>query len=830
MSEKKKSNSFMVKIATFIVDKRKAFLILFVLAAIYGALSVNKVKVNDDLTTYLPESTETRQGLTIMEEEFVTFGTANVMVTNVTYEKALSLARHIEKIKGVTKIQFYDRDDDSYSESDLEEYYKNSAALFKITFDGEEDTEVAQKAMTEIREYLAPYDVYVYSTVGKDDSADLQKDIQQIMVVVIIIIVGVLLFTSKTYIEVVIFLMVFGMAAILNMGTNYWFGEISFVTNAVGTILQLALGIDYAIILCHRFMEERETKETREAIITALSKAIPEISSSSLTTVSGLVALMLMQFQIGMDLGRVLTKAIIISLLTVFLFMPALIVMFSKLIDKTRHKNFVPSIRMWGQFVIKTRFILVPLFLVILAAGAFLSSKCAYIYDVNSIVSKKKTEYVIAKEKIEKNFGTSSVMAVVVPKGDYKKEAAILAHLESLDRVDYALGLANVVIDEDKGYVLTDSLTPRQLSDVADVDIDLVRLLYQAYAVDKGEYAAFMGSIDDYKIPIISTVTFLYEQKEKGALNLEEDLSDSIDDLYRQIQDARLQMEGENYSRMIFALTGPVEGQETFDIIDNIRAEAGRYYDKVYVVGDSTSDYDLSKSFLNDNIKISVITALFVGIILLFTFQSAGLPFMLVLTIQGSIWINFSVPPLTGSTMFFLSYLIVSAIQMGATIDYAIVITSRYMELRGFMTRKEAVVETLNQAFPTIVTSGSILTCAGFVIGQSTSNATIASLGTTLGRGTLISIILVMTVLPQILLLGDWLIEKTAFTIQKPEEEGKRLRNGKVKIDGYVKGYISGEVEGWIIGTVDGEINAQIRGASPEADREEGRTDENEEE
>lgn len=826
MSEEKKSNNIMVKIATFIVDKRKAFLILFVLAGIYCALSVSKVKVNDDLTAYLPDTTETRQGLTIMEDEFITFGTAKVMVANVTYDKALELAHDMEEIKGVTEVKFYDQEDDTYSEADLTDYYKNSAALYSITFDGEEDTDTARHAMMEIREYLSPYDTYVYSTVGKNDSADLQNDISQIMVVVVLIIVGVLLFTSKTYIEVVIFLMVFGMAAILNMGTNYWFGEISFVTNAVGTILQLALGIDYAIILCHRFMEERERTETREAMITALSKAIPEISSSSLTTVSGLIALMLMQFKIGLDLGQVLTKAIIISLLTVFLFMPALIVMFSKLIDKTRHKNFVPSIRSWGIFVIKTRFILVPLFLIVLAAGCYLSSKCAYVYDINSIVSKKKTEYVIAREKIEANFGTSNVMALIVPKGDYKKEAAILSHIETLERVDYALGLSNVEIDEDNGYVLTDSLAPRQLSEVTDVDIDLVRLLYRAYAIDKGEYAAFMGSIDDYKIPIISTVTFLHEQKEKGALNLEDELSDTVDDLYEQIHDAQLQMEGEEYSRMIFALTGPVEGQDTFDIIDDIRTEAGRYYDEAYVVGDSTSDYDLSKSFLNDNVKISVITALFVGIILLFTFQSAGLPFMLVLTIQGSIWINFSVPPLTDSTMFFLSYLIVSAIQMGATIDYAIVITSRYMELRNFMERKEAVTETLNQAFPTIVTSGSILTCAGFVIGHSTSNATIASLGSTLGRGTLISIVLVMTVLPQILLMGDWLIEKTAFTIHRPEEENRKLRSGKVRIDGYVKGYIAGEIEGKISGTVDGEINALIKNAASSEMRGEANVDE----
>ncbi len=229
--------------------------------------------------------------------------------------------------------------------------------------------------------------------------------------------------------------------------------------------------------------------------------------------------------------------------------------------------------------------------------------------------------------------------------------------------------------------------------------------------------------------------------------------------------DAREQLEGEVYDRLVFTLKGPVEGEETFRTVDRIRDLALEYYDEVYVVGDATSNWDLSTSFERDNVIISVLTALFVGLILLFTFQSAGLPFLLVLTIQGSIWINFSMPYLTGSTMYFLSYLVVSSIQMGATIDYAIVITSRYLALRKEMTdRKKTVTEALNQSFPTIITSGTILTSAGFVIGYLTNNAVIASLGKVLGRGTLISIILVMMVLPQLLLLGDKLIDKTELT------------------------------------------------------------------
>ena len=765
MEEKKKTESFMMKLATFIVNKRKAFIALFALACIYSVISIPKVGVINDLTEYLSENTETRHGLDIMNEEFTTFGTAKVLVSNITYEKALVLAGELEEIPGISAVAFYDEEDSQYEDDDRADYYKDASALYTITFEEEEDTEKSQTAMAQIRETLDGYSSYVYTTVDKDDAAALKADMRVIVVIVVLIILVVLLFTSKTYMEIVIFLIVFGVAALLNMGTNYWFGEISFVTNAVGAVLQLALAIDYAIILFHRFMEERETDEPVEALIVALSKAIPEISSSSLTTVSGMVALMFMQFGIGMDLGRVLTKAIIISLLTVFLLMPALIMLFSNAIDRTGHRNFVPQINLWGKMVVKIRWVTVPVFLVIVAAACAFSGKCPYIYDINSIESSKKNEFLASRERIEETFETANTMAIVVPGGDYEKEGKILKRLEALDEVDMALGLANVEVSDDGKYILVDKLNPREFSEVADVDLDLVRVLYQFYAIDKEQYSAFMKNLDDYRISIIDMVDFIYEQKEKGGIEFNEELSEEIDDLHEAVCDARKQLEGTEYDRLVFTLKGPVEGEETFRTIDRIREIALDYYDEVYVVGDATSNYDLSSSFQRDNVIISVLTALFVGIILLFTFQSAGLPFLLVLTIQGSIWMNFSMPYLTGSTMYFLSYLVVSSIQMGATIDYAIVITSRYLDLRKTMPdRKTAVVESLNQAFPTIITSGAILTCAGFVIGAVTSNAVIASLGKVLGRGALISIILVMTVLPQLLMVCDKLIDKTELT------------------------------------------------------------------
>ena len=527
-------------------------------------------------------------------------------------------------------------------------------------------------------------------------------------------------------------------------------------------MLQLALAIDYAIIMFHRFMEEHGSVGTEEALIRALTKGIPEIASSSLTTVSGMVALMFMQFGIGMDMGRVLTKAIILSMLSVFCFMPGLIMIFEKQIARTMHQSFVPKIYIWGKFVVAIRKITLPIFAVLVAAAFVFSSRCNYIYDNNSVESAKMNEYLTSKRAISKNFELDNSMAIVIPKGDYESEAAILAEVEKLDHVEATLGLANITVDEDEEYVLTDALSPQQLAKVADIDIDLARMLYKFYAWKEEKYGAFLNSIDEFEIPLIDMVDFIYGEEENETFDFSDDLSADIRDMHKSVSDARQQLEGETYSRLLFTMSGPVEGRETFDTIDKVREIARKYYHEVYVVGDSTSDYDLSKSFLTDNMKISIMTALFVAVILLFTFNSYSIPVILVATIQSSIWINFSVPYLTDSSMFFLSYLIVSSIQMGATIDYAIVITSRYTELRKTIPdKKSAVIETLDQSFATIITSGSIMTLAGFVIGQMTSNPVIASLGTTLGIGTLTSIILVMLILPQLLYVFDGVIQKT---------------------------------------------------------------------
>ncbi len=798
----KKDESFMIKLSTLIVDKRKGFYLIFIMLIIFSVIYMNKVEVNNDLTTYLPGTTETRQGLDLMEEQFITYGTARVMVCNVTLEQAQELAGCLERLEGVSMLTF----------DDSEEHYHDMEALFDITFKAEAETEDAQEYLNAVLEELKGYDVYYSSDIGQEerDADDLNHDMIIILLLAGVVIVAVLLFTSTTYAEIPVFLMTFIVAAILNKGTNFIFGTISFVTDSIAVVLQLALAVDYAIILCHRFMEEHEDKDAREAVIVALSKAIPEISSSSLTTVSGMVAMMFMQFRIGYDMGIVLAKAIVLSLVSVFFLMPGLLLTFAKAIDNSHHRSFVPKITAVGKFCVHTRFLIPPLFVGVVIAAALISGKTNYVYDVNTLESKNMSDNKFSVTMVNREFGTINQLAVMVPSGDYEKEARALKALEAMDEVDSCMGLAN--IEAMDGYMLTRQLSPREFAELIDLDIEVVDLLYSAYAVDDSNYGALLNGVNEYRVPLIDMFLFIYDQKEKGNITLDDELEESLTDAYSQISIAKNQLLGEDYSRFVLELAVPVEGEETYAALERIRETVAQYYDydDIVLAGNSTSNKDLSTSFGIDNTIITVLTALFVMIILLFTFQSAGLPVLLVLTIQGSIWMNFSLPYLTGESVYFLGYLVVSAIQMGATIDYAIVITSRYMDLKSYMPIKKAIVETLNQAFPTIVTSGSMLVAAGFIISNISSNAVVAAIGLALGRGTLTSIALVLLVLPQTLLIGDIIIEKTAFTLKR--EMVKPLpTGGRIRMSGRIKGYVNGVIDGEFIGVIDGEMGAVVR-------------------
>ena len=790
--------TFMTKLATMIVDKRNLFFLLTIILLIFSAFSRSWVQVENELTAFLPDDSETKQALNVMEDQFTTYGTADVMVENITYDSAQVLTDRLAEIKGVQSVSFDNTTD----------HYSAASALFSVTFDYDESDDRCLTALEDVKSSLSSYDLYVSTDLGNTLQETIASEVSIIMVYVAVIVVVVLTLTSQTYGEVPVLLLTFVIAMILNQGSNYLLGTISFVSNSVTSILQLALSLDYAVILCNHFKEERETLPVREAAIAALSRAIPEICASSLTTIGGLAAMLFMQFKIGPDMGICLIKAILFALLSVFVVMPGLLVLFGPLIEKTKHKNFVPKIPFVGEFDYKTRFIIPVLFVVLVVGGIYFSNKCPYAYGYSNLTTPKLNETQIAENTIKDTFTSKNMVALVVPAGDYEKEARLLQMLDGYDEVDYTMGLANVEAMD--GYMLADGLTPRQFAELADLDYEMAHLLYSAYAMEQGDYGKLAGNLASYKVPLMDMFLFVCDQVDAGIVDLSDEQTETLMDARSQIESAKAQLQGTDYSRMLLYLTLPVSGDETYAFTDTIRDLAKGFYPDgdVYVAGDSTNEYDFEKSFSRDNTVVSVVSILIVLVVLLFTFNSAGMPLLLILVIQGSIWINFSIPALTDSPLFFMSYLVVSSIQMGANIDYAIVIASRYQELKGRMEHKRAIIETLNFAFPTIITSGTILTVAGILIGKMTSEPTIAGIGQSLGRGTILSMLLVLFVLPQILLIGSKVIDKTSFAVPKVLHRAER--SGRVVINGVVSGEIRGSVTGVMRATVDGDVNLNV--------------------
>lgn len=797
--EKPNSDGLMRKIATFIVDKRNLIFLIVIIGVIFSMISSGWVEVENTLSEYLPDDSESRRGLDIMEEQFTTYGTAQIMAANISLEEAKAISEDIADQAGVQSVVFDETTD----------HYNHVSALYTVTFDYDETDEQCLTALESIEELLSDLDVYVSTALGNIQAETIDAEVQTIMVYVAVIVMAVLLLTSQTYAEIPVLLITFVTAMILNSGTNFLLGKISFVSNSVTSILQLALSLDYAVILCNRFKEEHETLSMREAVITALSKAIPEICASSLTTIGGLFAMMFMQFKIGPDMGICLIKAIVFALLSVFTVMPGLLMLFGPLMEKTKHRSFVPKIPFVGKFAYATRYVVPIVFVIVLVAAFLFSGDCPYAYGYGYLETPKLNKTQTAEKMITENFGTENFVALVVPAGDYDTERELLETLESYEQIDYTMGLSNVEAMD--GYMLADKLTPRQFAELAGLDYELAQVVYAAYAAREGEYGEIVSSLSTYSVPLIDILLFSCDQIESGLVKLDDEQADMLRDAKVQMESAKKQLRGSDYNRVLIYLNLPESGDETYEFMDTIRAEAREYYPDgdIYVVGDSTVEQDFKLSFATDNTVVSTVSILIVLVVLLFTFKSAGMPVLLILVIQGAIWINFSIPTMTGKSIFFMSYLVVSSIQMGANIDYAIVIASRYQELKNEMDHKQAIVETMNFAFPTIITSGTILAVAGTLIGQMTSEAAIVGIGESLGRGTVISIMLVMFVLPQILLVGGTIVDKTSFSMPAAAAKRKTV-SGHIKVDGMVRGEICGYVSGIVRADINGAVDLNL--------------------
>ena len=745
-----KVNDFLDDFSAKIVKGKWICVIAFIILTIGCAVLIPFIEVEYDLTGQMPTESYTADAIDVLKREFDDKGMTYVYLKDVTQEEANAIANGIKTVDGVAVVTYV---------PDMN--YRNNQALLTVNLTEYDSTPGAFDAIDNILDYLDGEDVTYYLTGQSAFSyftkAETEDSIIKIGVVIVVLILAILLFTSKTYFEMLIMIMVFGVAVAINMGTNFFFFGISYLSNLVALVLQLALSLDYMVILLHRYMEEREDKSAEEAAAIALKKGVKEILSGALTTIAGLGSLLLMSMPIGIELGLSLGKSILASFVTVVFFMPALLVLFDKPLLKSKHKSFVPSVVKPAKFLVKGRKIIVPIFIVIVAL-----SFVGQLYNVYSFNYNGGSMVVSAREAIEPEFGTLNTLVVVVPKGDAEKERALANYIASFEEIDSVNALSTIELAE--GVYLTDEIGRDDMS-------ELIGTL--AGGQDLGVFGSLAGGIfDGYldargitdasaKVRIIDLLDYLvtespYKDMIKSAAGEYGDMLDSL-------TFAKANLESDNYSRLTFNVCSGVESEETFAFIDEIGENIPNYYSEFYMTGESVACYDMAGYFDRDNLVVCLCSAIFVFLIILFTFKNLLLPIILLLAIQGGIWINFAFPFLTGAPIAFIGYLIITAIQMGATIDYAIVLTNRYREIRGnYLDRYEAMAEAENAVFPTVITSGLVLMGAGFSMSFLASGM-VEAMGNLLGIGALTSLVIVIFILPSLLLVTEKAVDKCEF-------------------------------------------------------------------
>ena len=754
------------KTGRFNVRFRYLLIAIFALLSILAAVAIPFTKVLYDVSGYLPDDSTAAQGLRVLQEEFDDPGNAYAVFTGVTKAEAKDIADRLSRLKGVDKTVF--EPTSSYKE-------ETSSALITVIFTDHDSTKEAFATMERIIDATKDYDVHF---IGQSASSyytkmETERSILTVGVVIAAIIIVMLLVTSKTYFELIPMLITLGISVLLNMGTNYLFNGISYISNLVSIILQLALSIDYSVILMHRYTEERlNGLSPEDAAVEAQRKGVPEILASSLTTFAGMCALILMQLDIGVEIGISLAKGVVLSLLTVLFLMPALLVIFSRPLDATRHKDFLPSVAKPTTAIVRARWVIVPVFLIVMILAGVTQTFNTYSFDMN------KTQMLVAgRQAVEDaGFGKMNTLVLVVPNdGDAAKQRAVCAYVESFDEVASGSALASISLAE--GVYLTDEVDKDEFAKtmmaLAGQDDNTFLGMMMSSAI-KGIFNGYCEEMAQdaatAKVQIVDLLIYIYDHvgeyaalsKQYGGSELSL-FSDEYVEMLGNLAYAKGNLTGDNYVRMIFDLTVDVEEDGAFRLIERLESGLKDYYDEYYMTGESVVCHDMAGYFPTDNLRVNLFTVAFILIILLFTFRNLLLPVILTLTIQGTIWLNCAIPFLAGYPVSFIGYLIICAIQMGATIDYAIVLTNRYYSVRdNYADRYKAMGDAMNAVFPTVVTSGIILTLTGFIL-YFASAGVVAAMGSLLGFGALFAMLVVLFILPSLLLVTEKIADKCSF-------------------------------------------------------------------
>ncbi len=679
-----------------ILNHRKMVAAIFAFCAVAGAVCSLGVEVNYTFADYLPDGTPSTIALDKMNEEFDGGApNARLVIDDMTVPQALDMKEKIGALQGVQDITWLDDAADVDAPLELiepevmEEYYKDGKACFTLTIDSERILDTVE-AVRETAGKGAIMDGAAVNTATA--TATTSTEVGKIMALVVPLCFLILLLTTTSWFEPVLFMATIGVAILINMGTNLLFGEISFVTHAACSILQLAVSMDYSIFLLHRFSACRaEGMDVRDAMVKAIRQSFFTIFASGLTTVIGFAALILMEFRIGPDMGMVMAKAIALSMVCVLTLLPALALMSYRIIDKTQHRRLLPGFGGFARFVAKIRIPAMILFLLLMVPAFLAQGSNDFRYGAGEIFGPG-TEAYAERVQVERDFGKTNQLVLMVPRGDTAEEKLLSQEIHQIPQVTNVLSY-----------------------------VDLVG----------------------------AAVPFEYVG--------EETLSKLV---------------SANYSRMVISISTRQESQDAFQVVEKLRELGQAHYGEEYLLaGESATTYDMKDVTIKDMGRVNKIAIGAIFLILLLTMRSLSIPVILVLVIETSIWINLSVPYFTGESMQYIAYLIISAIQLGATVDYAILMAGRYLEERKALPKSAAIIQTVKQTTLSILTSASILTLGGAMLGIISTNGVLKELGTLVGRGAVLSAALVLLVLPGALQLLDKFIAKTTWKSNFIEEE-----------------------------------------------------------
>lgn len=685
----------MISIAEKVIKHKKAVVIAFVLFTLISTVAQFFVSVNYNMVDYLPEDAQSTRAMEIMEKEFTAeVPDTRVMVRDISLQEALSIKEELSAIDGVGDVIWLDDVVDLKTPLEMadkktvENYYKDGNALFSISVRSGDEVPITDAIYDLIGENGAIAGEAI-NTASSQKMAGTESMYAGILLVPIIIFI--LVISTTSWVEPLFFLTAIGVSVLINLGTNIFIGEVSFVTQSVAPILQLAVSLDYAVFLLHSFSDYRkQTNNPEEAMRLAMKKSFPAITASAATTFFGFIALTFMKFEIGSDLGINLVKGIVLSFISVMVFLPALTLLFYKWMDKTEHRSFIPSFTGIGNFVVKLKMPSLLLVLAIIVPSFLAQSNTAFTYGLGEQpeTTRAGSDFIEIKEA----FGETTPIVLLVPKGDTAKETALVQELEDLDYVTSVISYVNMV----------------------------------------------------------------------GSVIPPEYLDDSITNEFY----------SKNYSRIIINTNQATEGNIPFSIVQKVNGTADKYYgDKALSLGESVTLYDIKNVVNKDNLVVNVLTVVTIAIVLLATFKSISIPLVLLITIQSAVWINLSIPYFTSSSLVFVGYLIISTVQLAATVDYAILLTEAYQHNRQAMSAKKAIVETLDEKTFSISISAAILSSVGFILWLTSSNPIVGSIGLLLGRGALLAFVMVVFLLPAMLLVFDKFIKKTTYQANFYEEK-----------------------------------------------------------